>query len=257
MAKRILFINPVGIDSFNQPIKEYLKPRKSSGIECDVVSLDRGPQHLEYHYYEVLILPDTLNRIKQAEKEGYDAAVIGCFYDPGLREAREIVEDMIVTAPAEASMQIASTLGNKFSIIVGRNKWIPQMHENVLNYGFRDKLASFKSLGLGVHDFQKDPQETARRMMKKAREAKEEDLAEVIILGCTIEFGFFEELQKEIGVPVLDAVLASFKHAEFLLELREKCGWSHSKVGGFESPPKSEIHDWDLQKQYSMKGIWE
>lgn len=94
--------------------------------------------------------------MKSAEKEGYDAAVIGCFYDPGLMEAREILDKMVVTAPAEASMHIAATMGHKFSIIVGRNKWIPQMMENVVNCGLKDKFASFKSVGLGVCDFHKD-----------------------------------------------------------------------------------------------------
>src|SRR5450756_2504236 len=128
---------------------------------------------------------DTLYLIRQAENDGVDAAVIGCFYDPGLREAREITERMVVTAPAEASMHIASTLGHTFSIIVGRNKWIPQMHENVVKYGFRDRLASFKSVDLGVYDFMKDVNETNRRLTAAAREAVEQDRAEVVILGCT------------------------------------------------------------------------
>jgi allantoin racemase len=39
---------------------------------------------------------------------------------------------LVVTAPAEASMHIAVTLGQRFSIIVGRTKWIPLMRENVI-----------------------------------------------------------------------------------------------------------------------------
>jgi len=129
--------------------------------------------HLEYHYYEALVLTDILHQIKQAEYDGYDAAVIGCFYDPGLREAREIVENLVVTAPAEAAMHIATTLGHTFSVLVGRKKWIPKMHENVVKYGFSDQLASFKPLEMGVYDFQKDPAETAQRMRAAAKEAVE------------------------------------------------------------------------------------
>lgn len=253
---KILFIDPVGTDLFDQPIQEFLETAKAPETELDVVSLKRGPMHLEYHYYEALILADTLHVVRQAELDGYDAAVIGCFYDPGLREAREITDRLVVTAPAEAAMHIATTLGHTFSILVGRKKWIPKMHENVVKYGFSDQLASFKSLDMGVYDFQKDPKETARRMRAAAKEAVEKDGAEVIILGCTIEFGFYKELQEEFQVPVIDAVLAPLKYAEFLVELRDRFHWSHSKIYGYQSPPQDEIESWKLEEQYGTSGLW-
>lgn len=253
---KILFIDPVGTDLFDQPIQEFLETAKAPETELDVVSLKRGPMHLEYHYYEALVLADLLHVVRQAELDGYDAAVIGCFYDPGLHEAREITEHLVVTAPAEAAMHIATTLGHTFSILVGRKKWIPKMHENVVKYGFSSQLASFKSLDLGVYDFQKDPKETARRMRAAAKEAVEKDGAEVIILGCTIEFGFYKELQEEFQVPVIDAVLAPLKYAEFLVDLRNRFDWSHSKVYGYQSPPQEEIKSWKLEEQYGTSGLW-
>ena len=253
---KILFIDPVGTDLFDQPIKEYLETAKHPETQVDVVSLERGPMHLEYHYYEALVIADTLHTVRKAELDGYDAAVIGCFYDPGLLEAREITEKLVVTAPAEAAMHIATTLGHSFSILVGRRKWIPKMHENVVKYGFSEKLASFKSLDMGVYDFQKDPALTAQRMRDAAREAVEVDGAEVIILGCTIEFGFYKELQEELGVPVIDAILAPFKYAEFLSELKERFAWTHSKIYGYESPPRSEIAKWKIENQYGLSGLW-
>ena len=46
-------------------------------------------------------MPKILKIIKEAEKENFEGAIIGCFYDPGLREAREIAEKLVVAAPAE------------------------------------------------------------------------------------------------------------------------------------------------------------
>lgn len=253
---KILFINPVGTELFDQPIKEYLETAKRPDTKLEVISLDRGPMHLEYHYYEALVIADTLHTVRKAELDEYDAAVIGCFYDPGLMEAREVTERLVVTAPAEAAMHIATTLGHTFSILVGRQKWIPKMHENVVKYGFASKLASFKSLDMGVYDFQKDPAKTAQRMTDAAREAVEIDGAEVIILGCTIEFGFYKKLQKELRVPVIDAILAPFKYAEFLCDLSEQFAWTHSKIYGYQSPPQSEIAEWKLEKQYGLSGLW-
>lgn len=120
------------------------------------------------------------------------------------------------------------------------------MRENVHKYGFGEKLASFKSIDMGVHDFQRDRNETVRRIKQAAQEAKEKDGADVIILGCTIEFGFYHEVQAEIGIPVIDASIAPLKYAEFLVEINQKFGWGHSKLYGYQSPPNEEIEAWNL-----------
>ncbi len=251
MGQKILYIDPVGVEVVAEGL-QFLTSQKQAGTELTMVPLPRGPEHLEYRYYEALVLVDILHLIKEAESQGFDAAVIGCFYDTGLQDAREVAERMVVVAPCEASTHIASRLGDKFSIIVGRRKWIPQMMENVVRYGMKERLASFKSVDLGVLEFHQDEEETARRFKAVGREAVERDGAEVLILGCTATYGFYRELQEELGVPVIDSMIAAFKTAEFAAELRNRFGWSHSKIGGYESPPTEEFTPWRLEEQYDF-----
>jgi allantoin racemase len=254
MKQRILYIDPVGVEVVEEGI-HALASQKQEGTELTMVTLPRGPEHLEYRYYEALVLVDILHLIKEAEIQGFDAAVIGCFYDVGLQAAREVSERMVVVAPCEASTHIASSLGDKFSIIVGRRKWIPEMMENVIRYGMKERLASFKSVDLGVLEFHQDEEETARRFVEAGREAVERDGAEVIVLGCTATYGFYRQLQAELGVPVVDSMLAAFKTAEFAAELRNRFGWSHSKIGGYESPPPEEFAAWRLEEQYDLSDM--
>jgi allantoin racemase len=257
MKRRILYIDPVGKSLVEEGL-QFLTSHQREETELKMISLPRGPEHVEYRYYEALVLVDILHLIKEAEKAGFDAAIIGCFYDVGLQAAREVSERMPVIAPCEASSHIASTLGDKFSIIVGRRKWIPEMMENVIRYGMKERLASFKSVDLGVLEFHEDEEETARRFREVAREAVERDGAEVLILGCTATYGFFHELQEELGVPVLDPMIAAFKTAEFAAELGARLGWSHSKIGAYESPPPEEFTPWRLEEQYDFgdMGAW-
>jgi allantoin racemase len=253
---RILYINPVGTKENDASMIRELKGSAAKGTEVDLVSLKRGPWHVEYHYYESLVLADVLHKVKEAENRGYDAVVLGCFYDLGLQEAREISERMVITAPAESAMLLACSLGYKFSIIVGRKKWIPQMTDNVIKYGLKDRLASFRVINMGVLDFQKNLSKTSRAQIKEGREAVEVDGAEVLILGCTVEFGFWKTLQKKLGVPVLDPVTTPLKYAEYLVTLRDGFGWSHSKVGSYKPPPLKEISAWKLGRQYGTD-VWE
>ncbi len=243
--KRILWINPVGTDVFDADTRKILNVAKLEDTRVDVVSLpaDR-PKHLEYHAYEGLVVGDIVRLTRQAT-DNYDAIVIGCFYDVGLREAREMSGRLIVTAPCQSSTAIASNLGNTFSVLVGRRKWIPKMKENVHLYGHGHRMVSMRPLGLGVHDFQADHDRTCERLLTEGRKAIHEDGAEVIILGCTAEYGFHKTMQDALGVPVIDAILAPFKYAEFLVDLASRFGWHPSRMWGSEAPPEAELTSWN------------
>lgn len=234
---KILFINPIGTDVFDEHMLKTINEIRRSDVEVKVVHLAKGPVHLEYHYYEHVNLDETLGWVKWAEKEGYDAVIIGCFYDPGLRVAREIVKIPVIGV-AEATMHVAATLGHKFSIIVGRRKWIPKMESNVFEYGLGKKLASFRVINFTVPRMSQEPKKLKEAIFAEAKKAVEEDGAEVVVLGCTGESGFMKELISRLGVPVLDPVVTSWKFAELMADSYRKLGLTHSKLFGYEPPPQ-------------------
>ena len=243
---RILWINPVGTDQFDIEMGRFLVGIAASETRVDVVSLpDNRPKHLEYHSYEALVTPDILSITHHLSKD-YDAIVIACYYDVALQEAREVSGAAFVVAPCQASLTIASHLGNRFSILVGREKWIPKMEDKVHHYGYGHSLASFRSLGLGVYDFESNPEHTLVLMEKAGRKAIEEDGAEVLILGCTVEFGFQQALMDRLEIPVVDAVAAPFQVAEMLGRASKSLSLSPSRKGGSEPPPDIEIGEWNL-----------
>lgn len=243
---RILWINPIGTSVFDRDTMYILDQVKHIDTHVSVVSLNaERPLHLEYHSYEALVISDII-RLTYAAAPIYDAIVIGCFYDVGLREAREVSGKAIIVAPCQSATAIASNLGNTFSVLVGRRKWIPKMRENIHLYGHGQRLVSMRPLDLGVHDFQADGSLTSERLITEGRKAVEEDGAEVLILGCTAEYGFYRLMQKELGVPVIDAVLAPFKYAEFLAEVGFKLDWRPSRKWGSEAPPHHEVEAWKL-----------
>lgn len=228
-----MFINPVGTGDWDDFMRAAIDSVRRPDVEPTVVHLDEGPTDLEYHYYEHLNLHQTLEWVRYAEKDGYDAAIIACFYDPGLREAREIVSIPVI-APAEATLHVAATMGHKFSIIVGRRKWIPKMDDNVRIYGLESKLASFRSVDYTVKMMQSDPVGLESAILAASRRAIEEDGAEVIVLGCTMESGFATRLSTELEVPVLDPVILSWKYAEMMADMYQRLGLRHSKLFGYE-----------------------
>lgn len=242
-ALKILWINPIGIADYDQPLADLLADVANDDTVVEAVSFASPPglNNLEYRSYAALIVADTVKTARYAAQNGYDAVVIGCFYDPALEAAREISGDAIVTAPCQASVQIALNLSRRFSVIIGQEKWREEMTDRVKFYGGGDNLASMRSINITVPDLQKDTDHTASQIIDAGRKAVLEDGAEALILGCTCTFGLFEEVQEELGVPVIDPNYAAFKMAEFLAQQKRKFGWLPSRVGGSAAPPEAEM----------------
>jgi len=238
---RIRYIHPVGVTVYAAEMAGLMARAKRAGTTIEVVTLaPGGPRHLEYQAYVAQVIRDVVAHARAASAD-CDAVIIGGFYDLGLREAREVSGRAVVTAPCEAACAIARSLANRFSVLVGKRNWIPKMAENVRRYGHGQAMASMRALGMGVHEFQTDAS-TADRMARLGRSCIEDDGAEALILGCTAEYGFHERLQETLGVPVIDPVLAAFKHAEFLADGARRLGWTPSRVGGSEPPPEAGHH---------------
>ena len=237
---KILYISPVGVGTYSRDMAHIMDSARRPETSIDVVSFpaDR-PTHLEYHSYEGLVLPDIIKQVYAASTK-YDCIIIGGYYDVGLRGAREVSGRAVVVAPCEATTAIASSLGNAFSVVVGKHKWIAKMSQNVRNYGHRDHMVSMRATALAVHDFQTHP-DAAERLLAVGRQCVEEDGAEVLILGCTVEYGFSKEMQEALGVPVIEAIPAALKYAEMLTDAAQRFGWHPSRKWGSEAPPPEEI----------------
>jgi allantoin racemase len=146
-----------------------------------------------------------------------------------------------VVGVSEATLHVAAMLSaGKFSILVGRRTWIPRMAENARSYGFDSRVASWRAMGLTVPDM-RDKDKTQAAILREAKAALEEDMAEVICLGCTGMAGQAQHAQETLGVPVLDPVVMGLKMAEFRADLWKRFGISHSKIGGYAPLPEEEL----------------
>lgn len=245
MTKRIIWINPVGSSFLDDLVKDSLTGAAHAGTSVDVVSLGRGPAHLKYHYYEALVLVDMLHRVRRSEQQGYDGCIIGCVDDPGVREAREIANELVVTGCGEACFRIAASLARRFAVIVNTKKAIPGMRDNLARYGLCEESVLFRAVGMEIGELQLNRSVVLHRIARIAREVVAEDLAEVIVLGCTAQVGLYEELQRSVGVPVIDPVIATLKYMEFLIGLKREFDWHQGLLSRYERPPEQELEEWD------------
>lgn len=196
------------------------------GTEVSVIDVPTGPASIESAYEEMLAIPPTLDLIMECEADGFDAAIIGCFGDPGLEAARELVS-MPVVGPCESAMLLAAGLGHKFSVLTIFDNLVPAMEMLAVHSGVRAKLASVRPTDIPVLELMSDPAVTKARMIDVARACVNEDRADALLFGCmTMSFlDMGDEIGTELGVPVVNAGRAAVKHAEMLVSM----GLAHSK----------------------------
>lgn len=205
-----------------------------AGTEVRVVDVPHGPVSIESAYEEMIAIPPTLDLIMQCEREGYDACIIGCFGDPGLEAARELVSIPVI-GPCESAMLTAAGLGHKFGVLTIFDSLIAGQELLAHKAGVASKLGSVRATGIPVLELMKDPARTKARLIEVATQCVQLDRADALLFGCmTMSFlDMGDEVGAAVGVPVVNAGRCALKHAEMQVSM----GIAHSKKA-YPTPAK-------------------
>ncbi len=217
---------------------QILQEHASSGVEILVRDTEHGPVSIESNYEEYLAIPGALEEIVRAEEEGIDAVIMGCFGDPGVDAARELV-DIPIIGPAECSMHLAGMLGYSFSVLTVLDNVVPLIRKIAKLTGLESRVASIRTIETSVLSLAGARDDAMQRLLEVGTKAIQADNADTLVLGC-MSLAFLdisEELGSMLGVPVVNPAIASLKAAESLVQMR----LAHSKKA-FPHPPKLEVH---------------
>lgn len=213
---------------------EVLRGFAFPGTEVSIVDVETGPASIESAYEEYLSVPAAVEKMVEVEEAGFDAAILGCFGDPGLDAIREMVE-MPVVGPGEAACLLAASLGYRFSILTIAESVVGPTRHQVHRIGVHDKFASVRVVDTPVLELMANREAVFQRLIEQGNRCIRDDGADTLVLGCmTMGFlGVAEELSARLGVPVVNPGRAALKFAEALVG----AGLRHSKRG-YMTPPK-------------------
>jgi allantoin racemase len=243
---RILVLNPFGAETRE---RDHCVAVAGSDtiVEFDSVKGSYPLNYVQYRYFRHLCADATIDRVVRAEEEGFDGVLISCMYDPGLIEARELV-DIPVVGAFESSCHYAAMLGGSFGYITVEQNVVPVTWEMARQYGVSEKLRSVKHIGLSACNLYEDitpPDVVLDRTFEAVRQCVAEG-CEAILLGCTL-IGVmltaeYENPHEALGVPVIDPLLPAFKTTEMLAELRLKAGIpAVSRAAAYARPPAEHV----------------
>jgi allantoin racemase len=234
--------------AYVKQIETHAARYMSPGTSLSVRGVAFGPPHLDYQVFDFLNNVEVLKSVVSAEREGFDVVAIGCVLDPILDELREAV-DIPVVSFSETAMRVATSLGQKFSILTHNEpiatKYVSRLVER---YGMERSCAGVVNFDLSfeaLEEAMKGSPEVCHRLTTQAAEQAVRQGAEVIILGCgllnllAMRYGW----HRFAGAPVLDVTGCLVKTAEMMVALRRVANVEVSRIGYYSRPSRKETDE--------------
>jgi allantoin racemase len=229
-------------DWYRKTIEAVARP----GTNVDFVTLKRGYSQPTTPYTKTYNSLAMTERAIESQNNGYDAFLIGCASDLGLRESRSLI-DIPVIAPLESGVFVASILGHKFSIIVLDKYTAPMFAESIRNYGLAENVASIRHPSGLNSDMAFDMMfggklnEFSNIITAEMGKAVREDGAEALIVACTIASTLLtiSGIHQVDKAPIVDLISAEIKMAETMVDLKRAYGTLPCKSTIYHPPHTS------------------
>ena len=203
---------------------------------------------LQYPYLESLNNRSVIEGVIGAANREYDSAMIGCYSDPGLHEARSMVE-IPVTSVGESSMFMGQLLGRKLAVVTVGPGFVPIVEKNIRLLGLESRFIGRRPVryfDMQTNDLLDAFEGRSDRLISMFEEVARscvEEGADCILSGCgwvgpCFTLCGYTEVTGT-GVAVFDGTAAALKLAEAMGDLTKKGLWrkSSNSTNPYASPP--------------------
>ena len=198
--------------------------------------------YMQYLHGQQFVLGGVL-----AEEQGFDAYAIMTIPEPALRETRSLI-DIPVVAYGESSYLASMMLGQKVGVLLFIDEMAPIIRENAERVIPAQRFAGARPVGFTFNDVLKAFDEPAPLIEKFKASARAliADGADVIVPGeaplCVLLAK--NGVSRVDDVPIVDALGATIKMAEAMVDLRCSSGLAPSRRGYFmDKPPRARVKE--------------
>ncbi len=200
----------------------------TSEIEVGIIDTNASPYFYGITPTEIqLVAPAYIESFRRAEKEGYHAVVPLGMLDLGVDGGKSAV-DIPVVGPMEASLHIASLLGDRFGLIIYHEKLLAFNRAIVRRYGMEDRIVGFGVSGFDLPDLTANREQVVQNFVEQAKRLVARGAEVIIPMGisqCPVHIKP-DWLQTQLGVPVVEGIGAPIRMAALLAGL----GLTQSRV---------------------------
>jgi allantoin racemase len=218
---RLLLINPNTTEAMTELMLGVARRVASPGVDITGVTGRFGGRYVASRATYAIAGHAALEAYAAHALEA-DVVMLACFGDPGLFALKEISSQPVI-GMAEASCHEAVTLGGRFAIVTGGERWGPMLREFVHSIGLGERLAVVETVAPTGADIARAPDAALATLAEACRTAVVTHGASSVILGGAGLAGLADRIQERVGVPLIDSVGAIVRAAERLgVEHRSK-----------------------------------
>ena len=242
------FVDPVAQAPYISRLGARLAKLAGPGVSVDVHGITPPDRHF-HALTEFRCADEAIRAALRAEKEGYDAFVLGHFQEPGLTEIRGSVNIPVVSL-GEATMLFACTLGRKIGLVTINPVFLPWHEEQIRRHGLEHRV-------IGVAAIEADLARFMRAFDDRAELAAMRDDfvqrvapliaqgAEVIIPAGGLPMLLFAELQPFVidGTLVLEGIATVLKATEMAVAIHRATGAVAARSGVYRLASPGAIAD--------------
>lgn len=196
-----------------------------------VLEVGEGPLSIESAIEEDMAIAPMLRKLLEIRQEGkYDAIIIGCAGDPGLKSARELMEIPII-GPFESSIHFACMIAESFSILSTRFAGAASgdyTRAHIREMGLESRLASMEFVKIAIAEMWGKNQDIVAEQMTKGVESAKQHGAGCVVHGCmSLAFQLLDDtVERKVGLPIVNPLQIAIKTAEMFVDL----GAKHSRI---------------------------
>ena len=188
-------------------------------VELDCRTSLQGPPAIQGPEDGELAVAPMLTELERGVADGADAAIIACFDDTGLSEARQQCGIPIIGI-GEAAFHTAMLLGKRFSVVTTLSVSVPVIEENIERYGIAPNCRRVRASEVPVLELEVPGSAAAKRISAEIAAALAEDGCDAIVLGCAGMADLATRLEQQHSIPVIDGVAAATALASAVVRAR-------------------------------------
>ena len=213
---RIVALNPNSSRAVTQSMRRCLGTIAAlSRHDIVCTELADAPEGIETDADVATVAPMVADFVRTSDA---DAVVVACFSDPGVERAREVAGGRPVIGIAEAAYYGALQHGDRFGVVSLGPASIVRHAAHIARLGLTGRLAGDRAIAMGVAEAN-DRAHAEERVAEVGIALRDEDDADVLILGCAGMGEQREGLQVRLGRIVIDPVQAAVCAAITALDL--------------------------------------
>lgn len=238
-----------GLPQYRQAIEKKARLACPDGVEVVVNGVreeryhGRMPGELHrYPYVKLVLQLDAIEFGMRAEREKFDAYIIGSFSEPFLAETRSVLTIPVISL-AEASLLTACSLAEQFALISLAPSYARRLRSVVRRHGLESRLTGVFATSTARDEADVEaafasPQTLIDDFTAVAQNAVDAGADAVIPAeGMLSEVLCANRVTTIAGATVLDCVGAALLHADMMVHAKHRLGLGVGRRWAYAIPP--------------------